>query len=112
MPDSNNALCFGGLLPVRTNGMRGIIFCMLPIDFEGSNITLSKPADMTDEQCMSVRAYKGVDMDGFPFHLIAVKPNKDDIAAINAGHPIFLKVLGETFAPVALYTLNEKGEIN
>lgn len=30
---------------------------MMPIDFEGSNLTLTKPGNMTDEQCASIKAY-------------------------------------------------------
>jgi hypothetical protein len=85
---------------------------MLPIDFEGTNITLTKPSNMTDEQCSSVRAYKGVDNDGFRFTLIAWQPSKEDIEAVNSGRPIMLKVLGDRTPPVAMYTFDENYNAN
>lgn len=80
---------------------------MLPVDFEGTNIELTKPQGWADEKCMSVRAYKGVDTDGIPFYLTAWKPNREDIEAINAGRPIMLKVCGNSTPPVAMYTFDE-----
>lgn len=85
---------------------------MIAIDFEGTNVELTRPTDMTDEQCSSVRAYKGVDQDGINFLLTAWKPNKEDIEAINAGRPIMLKVAGLGFPPVCLYTYDENYEAN
>lgn len=58
---------------------------MLPVDFEGTNITFTKPKDMTDGQCGSVKAFKGIDQNGFPFILLAFQPNYEDIQAIKAG---------------------------
>lgn len=85
---------------------------MMPIDFEGSNITLSKPSNMTDEQCLEIKGFKGTDGDNFPFILTMWKPNKEDIAAINAGDPICLKILGHSIPPVCLFTVDEKGQVN
>ncbi|MBK7885493.1 MAG: hypothetical protein IPJ81_18140 [Chitinophagaceae bacterium] len=85
---------------------------MLPIDFEGTNLILSKPANMTDEQCTALKAYKGVDNDGFPFFVTAWQPSKEDIESINSGKPIMLKILGTCFPPVALYTLDENNNSN
>ena len=80
---------------------------MLAIDFEEANLTLEKPASMTDEECSSIRAYKGVDEGNSPFILTIWQPSKEDIEAINAGRPICLKTLGHSFAPVALFTYDE-----
>jgi hypothetical protein len=77
---------------------------MIPINFEGANTILHKPKEMTDEQCMSVHAYSGVDTDGFPFTLTVWQPNKEDIEAILAGRPVCLKVLGQQPPPVSMYT--------
>jgi len=85
---------------------------MHPIDFEGSNIMFGKPADMTDEQCSSCPAFVLVDADNFPFTLVALQPNKEDIEAICAGRPIFLKFIGSGLRPFAAYTLNENNEPN
>lgn len=85
---------------------------MMPVDFEGSNIILTKPKDMTDEQCMSVHAYKGVDDESIPFLLTVWQPSKEDIDAINAGRPICLKICGQSMPPVALYTVDENLQAN
>jgi len=83
---------------------------MEAVDFEGTNITLGKPDDMTDEQCNSIKAQKGVDSQGFPFFAVAFKPDAEDLKNLNEGRPIFLKVIGQGFPPVAVYTLNENGQ--
>lgn len=85
---------------------------MHPIDFEGTNIELVKPVEMTDEQCMAVRAYKGVDVNQFPFILTAWMPNKEDLDAMNAGRPLMVKMLGELTPPISLWTYDENMQIN
>jgi len=85
---------------------------MMSVDFEGSNIHLVKPKDMTDEQCYGIHAEKAVDNDGFPYFLTCWIPNKEDLEALNAGRPLFLKMLGHGFQPVAMFTVDEKGEGN
>lgn len=85
---------------------------MMPIDFEGSNLTLTKPGNMTDEQCSSIKAYKDVDDAGFPFILTVWQPSKEDIEAINAGRPICVKTVGEGFQPMAIYTTDENFNAN
>lgn len=67
---------------------------------------------MTEEECMSLPVYKGVDDAGFPFFMAVYKPSKEDTEAIKAGLPIYLKVLGNAFPPVSLFTVDEKGEPN
>lgn len=85
---------------------------MYPIDFEGANTNLVKPENMTDEQCYSLPAFRGEDENGFKFTLVAFKPNYEDLRALQEGRPLYLKVLGEGFAPVALFTLDENGNAN
>lgn len=85
---------------------------MSPIDFEGTNVTYGKPSDMTDEECTPLKAYKGPDEANRPCTLTAWMPNADDMKAINAGLPIYLKIVGEGMPPVALYTLNENNMPN
>lgn len=76
---------------------------MHPTDFEGSNITIGKPKSMTDEQCYPIRAMTGVDEAGFPYIVTAFVPNYDDIKALQEGRPLYLKVIGESFAPLVLF---------
>lgn len=85
---------------------------MRAIDFPESNIVLGKPRDMTDEQCSSVQALKGTDIDGIDFILTVWQPNHEDIQAINAGRPVLLKICGQGMPPVCLYTYDECGEPN
>lgn len=80
---------------------------MMNVDFEGSNTTFTKPANMTDEQCSDARGYMGIDVDGAQFTLLAFKPNKEDIEAILAGRPIMLKLCMQGLVPVCLYTFDE-----
>ena len=107
---------------------------MHPVYFEGS-VEISKPEDMTDEQCTSAWAkfgfdllyrifqsngiaklpegiYAGVDAEGFPYYMTAWKPNKEDIEAINRGEPIYVKTLPKQLPPMALFTLDENKQGN
>lgn len=107
---------------------------MHPVSFPGA-VEISKPENMTDEQCISVWAkfgfdllwkiiqsngmgqlppglYAGVDSEQFPYYMTAWKPNKEDIEAINRGEPIYIKTLAKSLPPMAVFTLNEQGEGN
>lgn len=85
---------------------------MHPVNLHGMNVDLVKPADMTDEQCTSMKALHDIDNDGFPFFLTAWMPNKEDLEALNAGRPLLVKVIGKTTPPIALWTYDENGECN
>lgn len=85
---------------------------MLPIDFEGTNTTFTKPSNMTDEQCSEVRAFVGTDNDGFDFTLLGFQLSVEDLEAVNAGRPIMLKIIGNGMPPVAMYTFDENFEAN
>lgn len=82
------------------------------IDFPDANLTLKPPKSMTDEECFTITAFRGRDEEGHAYVLTQWKPNKEDIEAINAGRPIYLKVLGSIPPPVDVFTLDEKGEYN
>ena len=84
---------------------------MTPVNFEGSNVTLTKPSSMTDEECYSAPAYAGVDDAGHNYIVTAWMPNREDIDAINAGRPVFMKNVGGMF-PTILYTTDENMEPN
>lgn len=85
---------------------------MMPVDFEGSNITLGKPDGWTDEQCTSIRAMQGVDTNGAPYFLTKWMPSKEDIEAINAGRGFWVQTYGMYFQPVLIVTMDENDEIN
>lgn len=109
---------------------------MHPVYFEGS-VEISKPKNMTDEECMSAWAKfgfgklmqistmqsspntvlipglaAGVDADNFPYYLTAWKPNKEDLEALNRGEPVYVKVLSHQLPPMALFTLDAEGGAN
>ena len=106
---------------------------MMPVHFEGAT-EIKKPEDMTDEQCTSIWAkygmdglkvafkegianlppsiYAGTDTDKFPFFLTAWKPNKEDLEALNRGEPIYVKTVANGLPPMALFTIDQNGEVN
>ncbi len=67
---------------------------------------------MTDEECMSVWAENGIDNAGYYYFLTAWKPSYEDLQALNRGEPIYVKTLSRTLPPMALFTLDEKGNCN
>jgi hypothetical protein len=94
---------------------------MLPMNADWMNITLVKPEKTTDEECYELRAMRGEmefgkDENGQPqmvtFHLVGFYPSKEDLEALNAGRGFYLRILGGGFPPVALFTVDENGEIN
>jgi hypothetical protein len=92
---------------------------MQPVNFPGA-VVVGKPPDMTDEQCMSIYAMPvdhtvtGPDGKQYVsrFWVEAWKPSKEDIEAINRGEPVWLQITSAGLPPVAVFTLNEKGESN
>lgn len=85
---------------------------MLPIDFEGSNLTLTKAENMTDEECASLKAFRGLDLDGNPFICTCWQPSKEDIDAIKEGRPIWISTAGHSFAPMCVYTRDNLNNAN
>lgn len=84
---------------------------MQPVYFEGAQ-EIKKPTDMTDEDCFSVWASKGVDEAGFPYYLTAWKPSYEDLKSLNDGMPIYIKVIGTGLPPMSVFTLDEDNKIN
>lgn len=107
---------------------------MHPVHFEGA-VEVSKPKDMTDEQCFSVWAkwgfgtlYKliqgngmatiptgmvaGIDQEEFPYYMTARKPNKEDLEALNRGEPIYIKTICKQLPPMAVFTVDENRQGN
>lgn len=90
---------------------------MRSVEFPGWNICLNKPESMTDEDCFSISAMKGViegiDAEGkpcvFPFYITKWVPNKEDMEALNRGESVYIRTLGIGFQPMAVFTLNEEG---
>jgi hypothetical protein len=85
---------------------------MIAIDFSDANLKLVKPDSMTDEECYALSAYRGMDNKGNIFFLTQWMPSKEDLEALHAGRPIYLKILCAGFFPVSLYTVDEEGKPN
>lgn len=85
---------------------------MRPVDFKTANTTFGKPENMSDEQCTPLRAEVGVDINGFPYICSAWMPNIDDLAAINRGEPIYIKVVSNSLPPMAIFTIDNEGNSN
>lgn len=79
---------------------------MLPTTFEGQNFTFTKPANMTDEQCMDLPVYKGRDSDGYPEIISCWKFSKEDLEEIQRTGYIYLNICSEEMPPVSLFTGN------
>lgn len=84
---------------------------MRPVPFEGA-VEIKKPANMSDENCSSAWTTSGIDADGYPYYMTAWEPNYEDMQAIKAGRPIYVKVIGRTLPPMALFTLDENNQGN
>jgi hypothetical protein len=83
---------------------------MLPVDFPERNFTYTKPKGWTDEQCSDLQVWRGtspLEGGGMTATIISCwQPSKEDIEAINAGKPIFLKILSAEQPPVEVTTEN------
>lgn len=72
---------------------------MRSTDFPEANLTYGKPAEMTDEECGSLRVHK--------YEGGAISrwlPTEEEKKAIAEGKPIWLYVIGGGHPPVALTT--------
>lgn len=86
---------------------------MLPVDFVERNKIYTKPQGWKDEECGDLYVYEGTESEtGRQFVVSVWKPNKEDIEAILAGRGIVVKLCIPFQCPIALWTLDENGEIN
>lgn len=100
---------------------------MLAVEFEGS-VEIKKPQSMTDEECSGLQIYQGTINEAgkvpefalasvqkdppFPITITHWKPSKEDLEAMNAGRGIWVQFLTHRVYPMAVFTLDEAGEIN
>lgn len=70
---------------------------MDPVDFPEANLTLTKPAGVTDEECGSLRAHRTADA-----FVSCWQPTEEERAAIARGGAIWLWVWAAGHPPVAL----------
>lgn len=81
------------------------------IQFEGANALFKAPESMKDT-CGDLPALRTVDDNGHHVIVSAWQPSEADKAAIAAGNPLFLKIVGQGMPPVALFTIGDAGEVN
>ncbi len=71
---------------------------MEPTDFPQANRRFGPPAGMDESQVQSVPAFAaeavGGNLDGAAFVVVAWRPSAEDLAALNAGAPVFLSMMG------------------
>jgi hypothetical protein len=97
---------------------------MMNVQFEGAQ-PIGKPPSMTDEQCSSAWAMPfdqvidAIDNDGnvekvrVRAFVMCYQPSVEDMAAIAAGQPIWLKIMAPQLTPHAIWTHNQvTGEPN
>lgn len=71
---------------------------MIPIKFPEANTTFGPPSDLEESQCMSIQAHvarvHGGSVDGATVVVVAWKPDAHDIHMLEAGHPIYISMMG------------------
>ena len=71
---------------------------MNPASFPESNRTFGPPGDLSESQCMSIRAYIGViergSLEGAHVVVTAWQPTPEEIELIKEGKPIFISFIG------------------
>lgn len=76
---------------------------MTPQDFEQANFTFGKPDSMTDEQCGSLRVFRGKDTETDIDVIVSQwQPSVEELERIKRGEPIFLTVYGRGMPAVSL----------
>ena len=80
---------------------------MIPsVDFPEANFTFSKPSSMTDEQCGSLRVWKGKDEAGFPVIISKWSLSAEDLEEITKTGSVYLVITGQGMPPVNLRVEN------
>ena len=76
---------------------------MNPVKFPEANCRFSAPADMAESQVMTIHAYRGVvargSVEGSAIVVTAWRPTPEELAVLNAGHPLYLSFLGGGLPP-------------
>ena len=71
---------------------------MTPVKFPESNAHFGPPPDLEESQCKTIHAHIGQvergSCEGATLVVTAWKPDERELAALNAGQPVFLSCLG------------------
>lgn len=77
----------------------------MPVTFPGWNVDFSPPEGWTDEQCETVPGMKCLE-NGIPCNILALKPNLEDLNALNKTNIFFYKVCAHTPTPFCFFVNN------
>jgi hypothetical protein len=76
---------------------------MIPTQFPESNCRFCAPEDLAESQCGTIHAYLGKiergSVEGSPVIVTAWLPTPEELAALNAGKPIFISFLTGQLPP-------------
>lgn len=75
---------------------------MVAASFDESNVALSKPADMTHEECEPLSVWIGPTPEGKPVVISCWKFTKEELEIVNKTGRLWLWVHGEVMVPVSL----------
>lgn len=75
---------------------------MIPCSFDESNVALSRPDCMSDEQCQPLSVFRGPDAKGQPIVISCWKFTVEEVELLAKTGRIWLWVYGEVMPPVAL----------
>jgi len=100
---------------------------MLAQNFQGAR-EIGKPKNMTDEECGGLPIFQAysekpeeppqfaaagvIEGTQYPFTLTHWMPSKEDLDALNSGRGLWVRFLSITVYPMAVFTLDEAGQIN
>lgn len=75
---------------------------MEPSSFSESNAVLSKPSNMTDDECSALSTFRGQDEHGHPIIVSCWKITKEELEIITKTGRVWLVVCGVSMPPVML----------
>jgi len=75
---------------------------MIPSSFDESTHCLSRPSDMTEEQCVPLSVLNGLTPDGLPVIVSCWKLTQEEVAEFQRTGRIWLTVYGAGMPPVCL----------
>ena len=71
---------------------------MNPTNFPEANTRFGAPPDLSESQCLTIKAYVGVitggSLDGCQVVVTAWLPTPAELEALNRGNPLFLSFIG------------------
>ena len=85
----------------------------MPINFKGANIGVGEISDFNNGDSIPMPSKIGLDQDLNTYTLTCWMPNCDDLKALNAGRPIYLKLLTICdIPPMCIFTMDENDKPN